>query len=164
MVSKVLLSWEEIENDVSLLADKVSKFKPTCIIGIANGGMIPATLLAKKLKVDKLLSCNFKSYGEDNIPRKDREHCSTDYVKKVTFPPSCDFKTGKVLIVDDLSDTGYTLQQVSDCINAAMKLWDTSHLIPQVATLYYKPKTTFMPDYTVKEFGNDKWIVFPWER
>ena len=161
MEAKVLLSWEEIENDVSLLADKVSKFKPACIIGIANGGMIPATLLAKKLKVDKLLSCNFKSYGEDNILRKDREHYSTDYVKKVTFPPTGDFKDGKVLIVDDISDTGYTLQQVSDCIN---KLWLTSHFVPHVATLYYKPKTTFMPDYTVKEFENDKWIVFPWER
>ena len=56
MTSKIKLSWESIEQDVSLLTKKAKDFHPTCILGVANGGMIPATLLAKLLKVDKLLS------------------------------------------------------------------------------------------------------------
>ena len=31
------------------------------------------------------------------------------------------------------------------------------------STLYYKPKSTFTPHYTVRDFDNDQWIVFPWE-
>jgi hypoxanthine phosphoribosyltransferase len=71
MTSKINLSWESIEQDISLLVERVKDFHPTCILGIANGGMIPAALLAKKLKVDKLLSCNLKSY-QDDAPRKGR--------------------------------------------------------------------------------------------
>ena len=84
MTSKINLSWESIEQDISSLTKKVKDFHPTCILGIANGGMIPAVLLAKQLKVDKLLSCNFKSYQSD-APRKG-PHKINDIVKQISFP------------------------------------------------------------------------------
>ena len=61
MSQKTFLTWENIQEDCKLLAEKLSDINFSCIIGIANGGMIPATLLAKYLKVDKLLSANFLS-------------------------------------------------------------------------------------------------------
>ena len=159
MTSKINLSWESIEQDTSLLTKKVKDFHPTCILGIANGGMIPATLLAKQLKVDKLLSCNFKSYQSD-APRKG-PHNRNDIVKQITFPTQDELMRERVLIVDDLVDTGLTLKKVYG--NFVMYN-DQYNITWDFATLYYKPKTTFMPDYTVREFDNDDWIVFPWEK
>ena len=161
MPNKTYLTWDDIKQDCKTLADNLSNEKITCIIGIANGGMIPATLLAKYLKVDKLLSANLKSYV-DNKPR-DGEHSETDVVRLVTFP---DFGTlrdeEKILVVDDLADTGMTLRKVKQIDNIVT--WERPEQNQWVySTLYYKPKSTFMPHHTVREFDNNEWIVFPWE-
>ena len=84
MISKTNLTWKDIESDVNDLAVLLANVDITCIIGIANGGMIPATLLAKQLKIDKLLSCNLKSYQADE-PRTGT-HNTTDIVKIISFP------------------------------------------------------------------------------
>jgi len=152
MSKKTVLSWEDIQQDCKKLADKLSEEKITCIVGIANGGMIPATLLAKHLKVDKLLSANLKSYVEDK-PR-DGEHSNTDVVQLISFPFEGDLTKDGVLIIDDLVDTGLTLKHIQ-------------HKFPKnnwiFSTLYYKSRSIVEPDYTVREFDNDDWIVFPWE-
>ena len=157
--SKTYLPWIDIENDTKTLAHKLQKYNFTCIIGIANGGMIPATLLAKKLKIDKLLSANLKSYQEDK-PREGA-HSTEDIVKVISFPSWVDLKKeDKVLIVDDLADTGLTLQEVIHIENNTFEDKNNRWIY---ATLYYKSKTTVKPNYTVREFDNDEWIVFPWE-
>ena len=146
-MSKTYLTWDDIQEDTKTLADKLVKFNFSCIVGVANGGMIPATLLAKHLKVNKLLSANLKSYQDDK-PRNGA-HSTEDVVEVISFPSWGDIRNEeKVLIVDDLVDTGLTLPEKADWV---------------YATLYYKPKTIFNPTYTVREFDNDEWIVFPWE-
>ena len=161
MTSKINLSWESIEQDISLLVEKVKDFHPTCILGVANGGMIHATLLAKQLKVDKLLSCNLKSYQEDK-PREGA-HSESDVVKTISFPEWGMLREeDRVLIVDDLVDTGLTLKQIKQYNNIINYEQPEKNWV--FATLYNKPKSIFKPDYTVREFDNDAWIVFPWEK
>mgnify|MGYP003114835530 CR=1 FL=1 len=161
MSNKTFLTWENIQEDTKILADKLSKYNFSCIVGIANGGMIPATLLAKQLKVDKLLSANLKSYQEDK-PRNGA-HSTEDVVKVISFPSWGDLRNeDKVLIIDDLVDTGLTLQKIKQM--GKIITWEQPDKNEWVyATLYYKPKSSFNPNYTVKEFDNDEWIVFPWE-
>ena len=162
MSKKTFLSWENIQEDCKLLAEKLSGNNFSCIIGIANGGMIPATLLAKYLKINKLLSANLKSYQEDK-PREGT-HSTEDIVKVISFPSWIDLKKeDRVLIVDDLADTGLTLREVMKLQNIIN--WEREEKNDRwvYATLYYKPKTTVKPNYTVEEFDNDEWIVFPWE-
>ena len=162
MSQKTFLSWEDIQKDCKVLAEKLSNQNFSCIIGIANGGMIPATLLAKYLKVDKLLSANLKSYQEDK-PR-DGAHSTQDIVKVISFPNWRDLKKeNKVLIVDDLSDTGLTLREIKQMDNIINWEREDKEDCWVYSTIYYKPKTIVTPDYTVKEFDNDEWIVFPWE-
>jgi hypoxanthine phosphoribosyltransferase len=160
-MSKTYLTWENIQEDTKILGDKLKSFNFSCIVGIANGGMIPATLLAKHLKVNKLLSANLKSYQQD-VPRNGA-HSTEDIVKVISFPSWGDLQNeDNVLIVDDLVDTGLTLQKIKK-IEKIIN-WERSDKKTWVyATIYYKPKTIFVPDYTVKEFDNDEWIVFPWE-
>jgi len=161
-MAKTYLTWEDIQTDCQLLAKKLSHMQFSCILGVANGGMIPATLLAKYLKVDKLLSCNLKSYQEDK-PR-DGAHSTEDIVKVISFPSWIDLKKeDKVLIVDDLADTGLTLREIKQMDSIINWQREDKKDCWIYATLYYKPKTTIKPNYTVKEFDNDEWIVFPWE-
>ena len=66
-------------------------------------------------------------------------------------------KHENVLVVDDLVDTGFTLNKIKQHIGTMGDVgWST-------ATLYFKPQTIINPSYTVKQFPNDEWIVFPWE-
>ena len=159
-MSKTYITWENIQQDTKILANKLSKFNFSCIIGVANGGMIPATLIAKELKVNKLLSCNLKSYQED----KPREGANSqmDVVKTISFPDWRSLQEeDRVLILDDLVDTGLTLKKIIHYNNIINHNQPEKNWI--FATLYNKPRSIFKPDYTVREFDNDEWIVFPWE-
>lgn len=171
-MSKTYLTWQEIQEDCRYLANELSNLDITCIIGIANGGMIPATLIAKQLGVNKLLSCNLKSYQEDE-PR-DGVHNTTDIVKINSFPSSDEIKNEKILIVDDLVDTGLTFKKIEEQLftwtgtnnifSEPAETWASSTCDGfHTATLYFKPKSTYMPNHTVREFNNDEWVVFPWE-
>jgi hypothetical protein len=74
----------------------------------------------------------------------------------ITQPVSIPVRTNKVLVVDDVADTGESL-----CLVRA-------HLSEQgagevkIATIYYKPWSVLIPDYYEKE--TKSWIIFPWER
>lgn len=159
---KTHLTWEDIQKDTKILADKLLQYNFSCIIGIANGGMIPATLLAKYLKIDKLLSANLKSYQDDK-PRNGA-HTTQDVVNVISFPSWGEIRNEKkVLIVDDLVDTGLTLRKIKQMGNIINYEREDKKDCWMYTTLYYKPKTVFNPQYTVREFDNDEWIVFPWE-
>jgi len=62
----------------------------------------------------------------------------------------------KVLVVDDICDTGKTLRDTVKIL----KMHDMEFI--KTAVLYHKPHAKFTPDIYVKE--TDEWIVFPWER
>ena len=117
---KYPLRWNEY---ISLIYDlgiqiKKSKQKYRYIYGIPRGGLIPATILAHQLGIELIV--------------KDFSHC---------------FVEGNVLIVDDLADTGKTLEPYTQF---------------DIATIYWKKWSTVKPTYFLKE--TDKWIVFPYEK
>ena len=113
--------------------------------------MIPATILAKLLKVNRLFSANIKSYQEDK-PRNGA-HNIEDVVKTLSFPSYRDLMESRsILFVDDLADTGLTLKHVNEKYYYHT---NPNHNKWVFATLYYKPKTEFKPEYTVRSFDND---------
>ena len=141
----ITMSWDDVEKAVTALATTLEReFVPDMIVGIARGGLIPAVRLSHLLGDKLLRMIHIKFYKGVNL-RRERPGLLADVGK---LPK-------KVLIVDDVADTGETLEFVLKHVRAkgAKEV--------KVATVAYKPKSCVKPDYYV--FETDKWIVFPWE-
>ncbi len=144
-----ILSWNQI---YSLLIDltaliKNSDFVPDTIVGICRGGWIPARIFSDLLENSNLFSVATSFYLGVN---------ETKPKPVITQEISGSVKGKKVLVVDDLVDSGKSLKLVLSYIKneGASKV--------KTATLYRKPWSVIVPDYCLKETGN--WVVFPWDQ
>jgi len=140
------LNWHDIEKSVEALSIKIrEEYDPDTIIGIARGGLIPAVRISHLLNDLLMRVIHVKYYEDVNETREEPEIFWSDVQE---------FE-GKVLVVDDIADTGTTLEVVLD------HLKDKVEGELKVATLAYKPSSKIEPDYYIYE--TEKWVVFPWE-
>ncbi|RJS90255.1 phosphoribosyltransferase [Candidatus Bathyarchaeota archaeon] len=142
-------TWDEIYEMLLSLAEKIQKdnFCPDLIIGICRGGWPPARVMSDLLGNPKLANISVEFYVD--IARTRNKPILTE-------PVSLSVEGKKVLILDDVADTGKTLELVKNhLINKGVKRI-------KIATIYYKPWSIVRPDYYEKK--TRKWIVFPWER
>lgn len=142
-------SWEDVDNDILELALKIrtAKFKPSVILAIVTGGVIPGKLLLDVLSVSKMRYIEVKFY---------RGVGQTDKRPVVKALYAEDLEGEDVLVVDDVSDTGETLTTTMK----VAEMFGPANL--KSATLYIKGHTNFVPDFFVKRV--DEWIVFPWDK
>ena len=142
-------SWHQIYKLLLNLASTVRKtgFEPEIIVGVSRGGWPPARVMSDLLENPKLANVAAEFYIGV---------AETNGKPVITQPVSVSVKGKKVLVVDDVADTGESLRLVR------------SHLEEQgatevkTATIYYKPWSVMIPDYYEKETRS--WIIFPWER
>jgi hypoxanthine phosphoribosyltransferase len=134
-------------------SEKIHKnhYQPDIIIGIAQGGTIPTRILTdlihlKKPQTTTTTIIEIKLYT--NIVQTNKHPIIKQHL---TIP----INGKKILIVDDISDTGQTLQL------AKQYLTEKGATETKTATLYTKTTTQTPPDYAEKT--TDHWIVFPWE-
>ena len=141
-------SWEQIYNLLLKLAETIQKnqYRPNIIVGVARGGWIPARILSDLLQIPKLANVATQFYT--GIAESKREPV-------LTQPVSMSVKGKKVLVVDDLADTGKSLQLV----NSHLKNQGATEV--RIATIYRKPWSIITPNYYERE--TSQWIVFPWE-
>jgi len=140
------VKWADVETMCTELAEEIRKsgYKPDILIGIARGGWVPARLLSDKLPHNHVASMRVEFYVEPGV---------TEKVPRLTQEPSVDLRAKKVLLVDDVSDTGHSLALAVRSLKGAKEI--------RTATLHFKPHSIFEPDYYVAK--TDKWIVYPWE-
>ncbi len=143
------VSWNDIEDLASELASKItaSGYKPDIIVGIIRGGLIPARILSDILGVDDIGTIEIKLYEGVGIKGE------RPYLRQ---PLTLPINDRNVLIVDDISDSGLTLETALGLIELYMPR------SVRTATLFVKPWTKLVPDYYVRE--TQSWIVFPWEK
>jgi len=143
-----VLGWLEFGDAARLLAKDVlsSGFEPEVVVAVARGGLIIAGAVAYALGTKECGSINVEFYT-DVEQRLD---------EPVILSPALDAPSlaGKrVLVVDDVSDSGRTLRLVVDIIrNAGADV--------RSACLYSKPGTVLEPDHVWRRV--DGWITFPW--
>jgi hypoxanthine phosphoribosyltransferase len=141
-------SWNQIYKMLLEQSEKIckSRYQPDIIVGIARGGIIPANILSDLLKINKVAIIRIEFY--EGIAKQRIQPILTH-----TLNVAVDGK--RILIVDDVSDSGQSLKIVKQHLTekGAMEI--------KIATLYAKPTTQTLPDYFEKT--TDCWIVFPWE-
>ena len=149
MVKFLFLEWNELYADVIKLGISIIKsgFKPDLIVAIARGGWVIGRLLSDVLDIDNVASIRIRFYKEISETLKE---------PILEQPIGVNVENKKVLIVDDVVDTGKTIEFAKRYINTL------SPSEVKCATLYKKPWAKITPDYYVREV--DKWIVFPYEK
>ena len=149
-MEKKKFSWEEIDRFADELVSKVqaSGFMPDYLVGIAVGGLIPLGLLAKKLDSNAVLTVSASSYNDAN--QKTGE-------PTVWNLPTLDLSNKKILIVDEIAETGETLEAVKKVLIEKCNAGDIKTAVLGI----HKKKCMIVPDFYI--FAEEVWIVFPWE-
>ena len=142
------LTWDDVQRLAEKTADIIKEdgFKPDLMIAVSRGGFDPARIISDQLGIRKLASLQIIYYSGVNAKREKPE---------VLFPLNAQIDGLKVLVVDDVSDSGHSLMAVKEYVeeNGAAEV--------KIATLHYKPWSLYKPDYYAEEV--DKWILYPWE-
>ena len=134
-----------MRRDVNTLCRTISldKFDPQVIVGISRGGLTPGVMMShwmqKPFKPIKTSLRDFPEW-EDYLPKKTDE---------------------RVLIVDDICDSGETFQKISDFITER-----GVDVEVRFVSLWWNNEVDFEPHYYVQECAKDSegiWIHFPWE-
>ena len=142
-----VLTWTDFEAAVWSLAERVAADgMPDMVLSIARGGLLIGGALGYALGIKNTYTMNVEFYtGVDerlDVPR--------------ILPPAPDFvdlHDARVLIADDVADTGLTLASVHDFVRGKVAEVRT-------ATIYAKPRSVVRPDYVWRD--TDRWITFPW--
>ncbi|WP_420863261.1 xanthine phosphoribosyltransferase [Algirhabdus cladophorae] len=142
------ISWDQIHRDSRALAWRLDGKGPDngawkAIVAITRGGMAPAMIVARELDVRTVDTISVKSY--------DNQSQSAASVLKSPDAQLMGDGTG-VLILDDLVDSGKTLELVR-------QMYPNAHY----ATVYAKPKGEPMVDTFITGVSQDTWIFFPWD-
>ena len=158
MSEKLIVSWEEYNNTVEKLAISVdeSGYKPTLLVGIMRGGAPMIDLLSRVFK----LKCSYlavESYSGKGI-----EDEQGNIVFSREMSSIAQSMGGRILLCDDLSDTGITLNKSVDWLRKYEPIKGKIEDI-KTATLWKKKKSTFEPDFCAVRLKNNPWIVQPFE-
>jgi len=142
------ISWDQIHRDSRALAWRLDGLGPDsgnwrAVVAITRGGLAPAMIISRELDIRVVDTISVKSY--------DHQHQTDAMVLKAPQPELMNDGEG-VLVIDDLVDTGKTLELVR-------RLYPKAHF----ATVYAKPMGRDMVDTFITEVSQDTWIFFPWD-
>ena len=143
-----VLTWETFGGASRELATRIAEsgYEPDMILAIARGGLMPAGALGYALGVKNTYTLNVEYYSGVNerlpIP-----------IMLPPVPSMVDMRNARVLIVDDVADTGHTLKLVNEFCQGQVRE-------SRIAVLYEKPHSIVKCDYAWRR--TDKWINFPW--
>lgn len=155
--TKIYYSYDQIHELVGQMAKQI--IEAGCeidfVVSIATGGWIPARILRTFLPYVSDLPMPLFSVGIVNYDSRDRLLSETRIVQEL--PASLDVKGKRILLVDEVSDSGGTF------VKAVEYLQSMEPAQLYTAILHLKEQSVFRPDF-VGEFAGNNWIVYPWDR
>jgi len=143
-----VLTLAKIQNLSRQLARQIQAdhFCPDVVIAIARGGFVPARLLCDYLDIYNLTCIRIAHYtGTDKTGQA-----------RLSIPLNIDIRGMSVLLVDDVDDTGDTLQL------ALTHLHSFSPALIRIAVLHHKTVASVVPDYYAEKVTHWRWITYPW--
>jgi len=144
-----LISWDRFYELCTQLADTISAstYRPDLIIAIGRGGWVPGRVLSDMLDLFNLTSIKIEHYQAT-------QHHQTAQVR---YPLTAEINGKRVLILDDLCDSGDTFEVAVQHV-----LSRGTPLEVKTASLLYKQVSSFVPDFYVEKLLEWRWITFPW--
>jgi len=158
MADKLIIDWKEYNLIVEKLAIQIhqSGFKPDMLIGIMRGGAPIIDVLSRVFK----LKCAYLAV--ESYSGKGTEDKQGELVFSREMSSTVQEMKGNILLCDDLSDTGITLNKSIDWLKKYPPLQRKIKSI-KTAVLWKKKDSTFEPDYCAQKLNNNPWIVQPFE-
>jgi xanthine phosphoribosyltransferase len=145
------VSWDQFHRDARALAWRLSGLGPfDALIAVTRGGLVPAAIVAREIGVRVIETVSIVSYGGKE-GEAETERGGVRIVKALA-PAFLESKGARLLVVDDLVDTGATARVLREILPQA-----------HVATVYAKPAGRPLVDTFVTEVSQDTWINFPWD-
>jgi hypoxanthine phosphoribosyltransferase len=144
-------SWSEVDRWVGKLADSIERAdrRPDVIVALTRGGWVPARLLADRLVIRRVLTIRTQHWGVTATPSGQAE---------LTEGLTAQLTGEKALVVDDITDTGESLELATHHV--------TEHGATQVesATCLHILHSKVVPTYYAETIGRDAWVwvIFPW--
>ncbi|MEA1925298.1 MAG: phosphoribosyltransferase [Candidatus Altiarchaeota archaeon] len=144
-----LRSWENMWILSKRVAAEIrgSEFSPEYIVAVVRGGMVPAMNLSDMLDIKDILFLRVEHWGKT---------ASMDETAEIKTPLIWNFESKDVLLVDDIVDTGDSMQLASDHVKSL-----NAGKVKTVA-LIYKKHSSFRPDFYGEEAEDWRWTIFPW--
>jgi len=144
-----LVSWEIFYDMARQLAFMIhdDNYRPDIIIAIARGGYTPARILSDYLGIMDMTSFKVKHY----------QSTQKEPIARIEHPLAADVSGQKILLVDDVSDTGDTFEVAINHINEC-----TDPAEVRTAVLHHKIVSKYKPDYYTREVKEWHWITYPW--
>jgi len=142
----VYYSYEKFVKDIKSLVTLTENYAPDTLVAIARGGWMLGHAYASATDNRQLMSINSVLYEGDQKGEK----CHVFNIPDLS-------RAKKVLILDDIVDSGQTMQEVLTHLQKAFP--DTTF---KIASIFYKKSAVIQPDFALYE--TDEWINFFWEK
>lgn len=117
------------------------------VVAVSRGGLIPARIVSDVLGVDELIVIRSRLWGTGTRVSDEPE---------ISIHEEINLGNKRVLIVDEVVDTGATLNKLTKIVR------DLGALSVKTAVLHYKKTSSIIPDYYVEKIENWAWIYYPW--
>ena len=159
MDNKLIVSWDEYNKTVENLAIQVhdSGFKVDLLVGIMRGGAPIIDVLSRIFKI-KCAYMAVESYSGKGV-----EDQQGEIIFSRELSSTAHILGGNILLCDDLSDTGVTLNKSIEWLKNYKPIKDNIKEI-RTAILWKKSKSIFEPDYCANRLKDSPWIVQPFEK
>jgi hypoxanthine phosphoribosyltransferase len=144
-----IVTWDELDRLVGRLAEQLRGQQFDVMLAITRGGMVPAGMLAYRLRLRDILVAAVEYYDERGQPAPRPTFFQ--------FPADPLLRGKRVLIVDEVWDSGTTIHAVTERVRQAGGS-------PVTAVLHYKPENSTVPDRPdVHAVETDHWVVYPFK-
>jgi hypoxanthine phosphoribosyltransferase len=148
-VEREIVSWDDLDRLVAGLAERLIGEQFDLLLAITRGGLVPAGMLAYHLRIRNIVVAAVEFYDDHGRPGP--------HPTFLQFPADPLLRGQRILVVDEVWDSGTTIHAVTERIRQAGG-------IPTTAVLHWKPARSIVsekPD--VHAVTTDAWVVYPFK-